>query len=111
MQNVTIPDLDEDVFDRVRQRAAANRRSVEAELRDIVTRAVRPLSVEEALAASLEIDHPVYDCLYLMAGVPLRGVCLTADRKLVSRAGRTRFAPNACALAEVDSVIANLGLT
>lgn len=55
MQSLTIPNLDDDVLDRLRRRAAANQRSVEAELREIITRAVRPLSVEEFFARADQI--------------------------------------------------------
>jgi plasmid stability protein len=47
MKSVTIHDIEDDVLDRLEQQAKAHNRSIEAELRDIVTRAVRPLSVDD----------------------------------------------------------------
>lgn len=46
--------------------------------------------VEPALHLSFELNHPVYDCIYLALAVR-RGVPLvTADQRLVSAAGRHR---------------------
>jgi predicted nucleic acid-binding protein len=41
----------------------------------------RPL-VEPALQLARELDHPVYDCLYLAAAAAVGGVAVTADRRL-----------------------------
>lgn len=65
--------------------------------------------IEAALALSLEIDHPVYDCLYLAAAVQLDGVCLTADQRLIAKAGTTRLAGRARALSSAEAVLADLG--
>lgn len=46
MRSVTIHDLEDDVLDRLEQQAKVHNRSVEAELRDIVTKSLRPLSVD-----------------------------------------------------------------
>jgi predicted nucleic acid-binding protein len=64
--------------------------------------------VDDALAVALEIDHPIYDCLYLATARQLDGICLTADRRLCSRVASTRFADNIRPLDEVDTVIAAL---
>ena len=55
MANVTIRNLDDEVMARVRERAARHHRSVEAELRQIVTEAVRPVDLEAFKAAAAAI--------------------------------------------------------
>ncbi len=55
MKSVTIADLDDDVLDRVAEQARARNHTVEAELRDIVTRAVRPLSIDELFERAAKI--------------------------------------------------------
>ncbi|WP_439116799.1 FitA-like ribbon-helix-helix domain-containing protein, partial [Nocardia cerradoensis] len=42
MKNVTIRNLSDEVHRAIRQRAAANERSIEAEMRAILTEAVKP---------------------------------------------------------------------
>jgi plasmid stability protein len=49
---VVIPDLDDEVFERLKTRAAGNERTLEAELRVILTGASRQLSDAEARARS-----------------------------------------------------------
>jgi len=39
-----------------------------------------------AMALSLDLDHPVYDCLYLAAAVAHEAPLLTADRALYAKA-------------------------
>jgi plasmid stability protein len=55
MATVTIRNLDDDVVELARRRAKANNRSLEAELRTIITSAVRPLSPEELFRIADEI--------------------------------------------------------
>lgn len=64
--------------------------------------------IDDALAVALEIDHPIYDCLYLVTARQLDGICLTADQRLCTRVASTRFADNVRSLHEVDAVIATL---
>lgn len=65
--------------------------------------------MNDALAMAIEIDHPVYDCLYLAAALRQRGICLTADRRLCTRIASTRFADHVLPLTEVGTVIARHG--
>jgi predicted nucleic acid-binding protein len=58
--------------------------------------------LDQALAIALELDHPVYDCLYLalayQEGVPL----VTADRGLVAAAGaQATYADRVLPLADI----------
>jgi plasmid stability protein len=46
MRSIALPDLEDDVLDRLEQQAKVHNRSVEAELSDIVTKSLRPLSVD-----------------------------------------------------------------
>jgi plasmid stability protein len=55
MKSVTIHDLEDDVLDRLEQQAKVHNRSVEAELRDIVTRSLRPLSIDTFFDRAEEI--------------------------------------------------------
>ena len=57
--------------------------------------------VARALQLALELDHPVYDCLYLACAEPDRLEILTADERLVTKIGSSsshrlvRLAPGA----------------
>lgn len=50
MANVTIRNLDDEVVARLKARAKANRRSLEAELREILTRSAGSMTREELIA-------------------------------------------------------------
>lgn len=41
--------------------------------------------IERAAQIALEIDHPVYDCLYLACAEATGSILITADRKLVNK--------------------------
>jgi plasmid stability protein len=50
MATLTIRNLPQDVYDRLRARAAANRRSMEAEAREVIAKSIPPkLTPEQAL--------------------------------------------------------------
>ena len=55
MGTVTIRNLDDEVIERAKQRAKAHNRSLEAELRTILTRELKPLSTEEFFPLADEI--------------------------------------------------------
>ena len=55
MGTVTIRNLDDEVIERAKQRARAHNRSLEAELRTILTRELKPLSPEEFFRLADEI--------------------------------------------------------
>ena len=65
--------------------------------------------IDDAVAMAIEIEHPVYDCLYLAAALCQRGICITADRRLCTRIASNRFADHVLPLEEVDAVIARFG--
>jgi predicted nucleic acid-binding protein len=44
--------------------------------------------IERALALSIEVDHPVYDCLYLALAIREGATVVTADERFVSAARR-----------------------
>ncbi|MFQ6227880.1 MULTISPECIES: FitA-like ribbon-helix-helix domain-containing protein [Nocardia] len=63
MATITIRDLDSDVKERLRRRAAAHGRSMEAEARDILAAAVRPKRLlhelyERSRPYAAELDIP-----------------------------------------------------
>ena len=55
MGTVTIRNLDDEVIERAKQRARRTHRSLEAELRTILTRELKPLSAEEFFQLADEI--------------------------------------------------------
>jgi plasmid stability protein len=55
MASVTIRNLDEDVVERLRTRAAANKRSLQAELRDVLTKVAGGGSVFDLRACAEKI--------------------------------------------------------
>ena len=66
MEIVLVRDLDDDVYERLKARAAGNNRSLEAELREILTSASKQVSMAEARAAAdrmlkLMEGHPQSD--------------------------------------------------
>jgi plasmid stability protein len=52
MATALVRDLDDDVYERLKARAAGNNRSLEAELRDILISASKQVSIAEARAAA-----------------------------------------------------------
>ncbi|MCH7929285.1 MAG: hypothetical protein IIA73_11130 [Proteobacteria bacterium] len=72
MASVTIRNLDDDVVAALKQRAKANNRSLEAELRVVLVRAVRGYDAEEFLALADRIramtpkDRPQTDSVELL---------------------------------------------
>ncbi len=57
----------------------------------------------EALALALDLDHPVYDCVYLALAIARDLPLVTADRRLIAAAqGRPEIAGHVRALSTVD---------
>jgi plasmid stability protein len=52
MATALVRDLDDDVYERLKARAAGNNRSLEAELREILTLASKQVSIAEARATA-----------------------------------------------------------
>ena len=65
--------------------------------------------LDAALSLAQEFDHPVYDCLYVAAMDLLGAAFVTWDQPLQAKLARSRFAPRAYLLAEVDRLLADLG--
>ncbi len=67
----------------------------EAALTDLAsgTLALRPSAplVPRALAMAHELDHPVYDCLYLALAEAEDGTVVTADRSFLKRVAGSRW--------------------
>ncbi len=71
MANVTIRNLDDEVVARLKARAKANNRSLEAELRDILTRSTESMTRQELRALAGRIaaktrDRPQTDSVTLL---------------------------------------------
>jgi predicted nucleic acid-binding protein len=65
--------------------------------------------LKAALDLAYELQHPVYDCLYL-ASMELLGIrFVTWDRQLHARLTPTRFARSTYLLSEVDRLLGDLG--
>lgn len=48
--------------------------------------------VRQALGLAIEMDHPIYDCLYLAAALHHRTEVVTADRRFASAVARSAHA-------------------
>jgi predicted nucleic acid-binding protein len=46
-----------------------------------------------AMAISLALDHPTYDCFYLALAEREQSVVVTADQRLIGRLSRTQYEP------------------
>ncbi len=55
MANLTIRNLDDAVVERLKKRAKANNRSLEAEVRDLLERSVGPMSRDEFISLARRI--------------------------------------------------------
>ena len=71
MASVTIRNLDDEVVARLKERAKANNRSLEAELREILARSVGTMTREELIAlakriAAMTPDVPQTDSVELL---------------------------------------------
>jgi plasmid stability protein len=71
MASVTIRNLDDEVVARLKERAKANNRSLEAELREILTRSTGTMTREELIAlakriAAMTPDVPQTDSVELL---------------------------------------------
>ena len=47
--------------------------------------------VERATRIALDLDHPVYDCIYIACAEAVGGVLVTADEKMMRTAENTKF--------------------
>ena len=47
--------------------------------------------VERATRIALDLDHPVYDCIYIACAEAIGGVLITADEKMMRTAENTKF--------------------
>lgn len=59
-----------------------------------------------ALAMANEIDHPIYDCIYIEAARRLNTIMVTDDIRLMEKLGRSAFARFAVALADWRTALA-----
>lgn len=68
-----------------------------------VFESVQPISplLERAVAMSVELDHPAYDCFYLALAEATGDRVVTADRRFLHRLADTRYAVLLLDLGEV----------
>ncbi|MBJ7444054.1 MAG: type II toxin-antitoxin system VapC family toxin [Sphingobium sp.] len=71
---------------------AAQAREAVAILPDLVDLIPTGQLADRAMAISLALDHPAYDCFFLATAEMLETVVVTADRRLVRRCADTPFA-------------------
>src|ERR687898_3520775 len=64
----------------------------DAILNDVAQPFARLVPLEPAAALTRELDHPVYDCLYLALAQAENVSLVTADRRLVAALGATPLA-------------------
>lgn len=65
--------------------------------------------LDAALNLAQELDHPVYDCLYVASMDLLGAAFVTWDKPLHAKLARSRFAALAYLLSDVDRLIVDLG--
>lgn len=58
---------------------------------------------EHALALGRELDHPIYDCLYLAAAESLDDIVVTADKRFLRRVETSRYADRVVDLASCEA--------
>ena len=71
---------------------AAQAREAVAILPDLVDLIPTGQLADRAMAISLALDHPAYECFFLATAEMLETVVVTADRRLVRRCADTPFA-------------------
>lgn len=59
-----------------------------------------PPLAEQAMRIAMELDHAIYDCFYLALADVHDTAVLTADKRLLNKTRRTRFARRVAALAD-----------
>jgi len=47
--------------------------------------------VERATRIALDLDHPVYDCIYIACAEAIGGILVTADEKMIKTVESTKF--------------------
>jgi predicted nucleic acid-binding protein len=57
---------------------------------------------DRALAIGIEIDHPIYDCVYLAAAEEYGAKLVTADARLLRAAAQSSFADRITSLSEAS---------
>ncbi len=82
---------------------AAQAREAVAILPDLVDLIPTGQLADQAMAISLALDHPAYDCFFLATAEMLETVMVTADRRLVRRCADTPFAALVSALMDRSS--------
>lgn len=58
---------------------------------------------KNALSLSLEINHPIYDCLYLAASIHTRTQLVTPDQKFCSKLQNSRYSSNVVWVEELQN--------
>jgi predicted nucleic acid-binding protein len=54
-----------------------------------------------ALELAIELNHPVYDCLYLASAESLKATIITADRRFLGKIARTKHENRAIFLSDL----------
>ena len=67
------------------------------------------LLLVEALELAGELDHSIYDCIYVASMNLLSARFITWDKKLHAKLAGSRFAGQVYLLSEVDRLITHLG--
>ena len=91
--DLLLPEFANTIWKKARRREIADPQPFLAELRslsELIELYPADVLIERASQLALEIDHPVYDCLYLacakVSGTPL----VTADKRLLARADESQ---------------------
>jgi predicted nucleic acid-binding protein len=94
--DLIVPEVCNTIWRKVRigQAAPAQAQEVVVRMQQGVLefRPTLPLAAR-AMAVSLALDHPAYDCFYLALAEREQSVVVTADERLISRLSRTLYGP------------------
>ena len=91
--DLLLPEFANTIWKKARRREISDPQPFLAELRslsELIELYPADLLIERASSLAFEMDHPVYDCLYLACAGSTGAPLITADRLLVTRARETQ---------------------
>ncbi len=91
--DLLLPEFANTIWKKVRRQEIADPEPFLSELHslsELIELYPADVLIERASQLAFEIDHPVYDCLYLACAGITSAPLVTADRRLVERAGESQ---------------------
>jgi predicted nucleic acid-binding protein len=91
-----------------REHGQLNAADVRAAINDFLTLGIQPISsailLPRAIEASLILDHPVYDCLYLSLAERSQKIAVTADKRLCEKVEGSEWADRVLLLSAAERI-------